>query len=93
MREAERKISAKTDVTKLLFSNKSGLGEIFDKEGINMELIGSFLPLGINYILEQLKNNPHKKLFKRLIIYSAVGGLTTLLVYHYWKDRKTVTEE
>lgn len=89
----EKSISDKTDITKLLFNSSERLSSLFGEKDKTSEIIGSLLPLGIKYLLRQIRNNPKKKPFKRVLIYSALGSLTAFLVYQYFKKRKEKSEE
>jgi len=91
LRVNEKSISDKTDIINLLFNNKEGFGSFFGEKDSKMAIMENLLPLGVNYILKQIQNNPDKKLLKKLIIYSVFGSLSALLVYQYLKYRKTRT--
>ena len=77
----EKSISEKTDLGKILIGalgNKGGTSG--DKESY-LEALGYLLPAGLKYIIKILKKNTGKKQFKRLLIYSAIGGAIALSVY------------
>ena len=89
LRVTEKSISEKTDLTRILFNNKAGLGRILGEKGGKTELIQNVLPLVINFIQKQIQNNPHMKLIRRVVIYSIFGSVSAFLVYKYLIYRKT----
>jgi len=89
----EKSISDKTDITKLLFNSNERLSGLFGEKDKTSEILGYLLPLGIKYLFRQIQNNPGKKPFKRVLIYSVFGSLTALMVYQYFKKRKEKSEE
>ena len=88
----EKSISDKTDVAKLLFSTNKGVSSFIGEKDSKLVIIGYLLPLGIKFLLKLIQNDPDRKLFKRLLIYSALGSVTALLVYQYLGNRKTKAE-
>jgi len=85
----EKSISEKTDIVKLLFSTGERKSSLLGEKNNKLGIIGYILPLGIKYILKQIKKNPLKKQYKSLIIYSAIGSVSAFLIYQYLKQRKT----
>ena len=92
IREARLRLKKKVKLTESYISEKTDLGKILigavgkkgsassDKESY-LEAIGYLLPAGFKYVLKTLKKNIGKKQFKRLLIYSAIGGALALTVY------------
>ena len=92
LKETEKSISEKTDITRLLFNPKkahSGFGSGTDYKTVIVE---SILPLGINLILKVIRDNLDKKLLKKIIIYSIYGSVSALLVYSYLNYQKSATD-
>ena len=89
----EKSISDKTELAKLLFNTNERLNSLFGKKDSKLEVIGYLLPLGIKYILKQIHNNPDRKHFKRLLIYSALGSVSALMIYQYLVNRGKKTEK
>ncbi len=89
---SEKSISDTTDLAKLLFNTNERLSSFFDEQDTKLQIIGVLLVSGIKNMLKEIQNNPDKKLFKRLLIYSAIGSLSALLVYQFMENRKTRKE-
>jgi hypothetical protein len=85
LRVAEKSIIKEVDFGKSFFSSERRLSSLFDDiEGDSTrEIIGYLLPLGLKYVLKQIKKSPNKKLYKRLLIYTVLGSLSALMVYKY----------
>ena len=92
IRLTEKSISRKTDLGKLLIRSLEKKANIPGGMDSSPEVIGYLLPLGLKYVLGLFKRNISKKQFRRLLIFSAIGGALALSVYKIITRKKTDTE-
>jgi len=79
----EKSISEKTTIVNLLSNVNEKTSRFFGERNNNQELIKYLLPLGLKYVLKIIRNNPDRKLFRRVLIYTALGSVSAILVYQY----------
>jgi len=92
LRDTEKSISEKTDITRLLFKTKKGHSGFDSETDYKTVIIGSVLPLGINLIMKMIRDNLDKKVLRKIIIYSIYGSVSALLVYSYFNYQKTKSD-
>jgi len=89
----EQSISSKTDIGKLLVSSSDKISGSFSEPNGNIEILGALLPIGIKYLTRQIKKNPDKKKVRKLLIYLAIGGAASFMVYKFIRNRNKADSE
>ena len=91
MCSSDLSISEKTDIAGLLFSTKKTEGGFTDEEGEKHDIAGYLIPLGIKYFITQMKKKSNSKSVKRLLVYSALAGVSAFVVYQFLNKREKDT--
>ena len=92
MKMTEKSVSEKTELGKLILGAVKGTGEVLSGKSGGHESLGYLLPVVLQYVLRFLKKNTGRKQFRRLLIYSAIGGALALSVYRIINRQETERE-